>query len=522
MLTVVSICILFFVGGPLIWKYIGGMGDGPIEFYAFRLTEIKGFWDSTIAPSTYALNLFPTYSMLSVTILPLTFSTITGGDGSLIFNLIYPFIVAFLPLAVYKLYETQTENKKAFLAAFFFFTISVGKGFGSYKQQVAQLFYILLFLLIFKREIPTLQKKILFIIFSICLVISHYALTYIFLFIILLAFFILSFMERAKTGYFSPYQIKIPFTLILVFLIVTFSWYVFINSAVAFNLLNEEINTVISNLDQFFNLESRGTALQGLGFIETPTIYHFFGGALFVITEILLGIGFIKLITSKKKISNYSIEYKVIATINMAIIAINILLPRLADTLLMSRFYQTTLIILAPLALLGGETIIGLIPKFKTRSLSVPLLAFTLFIPLFLFQTGFVYEVTKVRCYSLTLSMYRWNEYEVYKYVINAQEANGAQWLSKYVNTTNINVYSDMVSQYNVLTSCGMIERGRIHNLSNKTKPTSGEFIYLSNVNLISKGYIFNASEILSVIEEQNKIYSNDECEIYKGFAFKP
>jgi len=516
-LLVVSFCMIFFASGTLISKFIGGIGDGPIEFYAFRLTETRGFWDSAVTYSPYAWNLFPTYSMLSVTILPMFFSVITGADSSLIFNLIYPFITAFLALGAYKLYQTQTEDKVAFLAAFFFFTISFGKGFGSYKQQIAQLFYILLFLLLFKKDIPSSKKKILFIIFSAGLVISHYALTYIFLFIILLAFLILVFLERMKTGYFSIHQTKISLTLVLIFLTINLSWYIFVNSAATFNLLNEEVNTVISNLGQFFNLESRGTALQGLGFVETPTIFHNISRTFFITTEFLLIIGFFKLLTSKNKISKYSLEYKVIATINMTIIAINILLPRLADTLLMSRFYQTTLIILAPLAVLGGETIIKFIPRLNIRKFSVPILAFIVFIPLFLFQTGFIYEIAKVPNFSLALSMYRWNDLELYKHIINTQEASGAMWLSRHVNTTNISVYSDAVSQFNVLTSYGMIERGRVHYLSNMTRPTSKEFIYIASLNLISKGYIFNASEISPVVEFSDKIYSNGECEIYEG-----
>jgi uncharacterized membrane protein len=516
-LLIISISMLFFATGTLIIKYVGGTGDGPIEFYAFKLTEIKGFWDSTTTSPPYAWNLFPTYSMLSVTVLPMVFSNITGANGSLMFRLIYPLVIAFLPLGAYKIYQTQTETKAALLAAFFFFTVSFGKGWGSYKQQIAQLFYILLFLLIFKKDIPHSKKCALFIILSAGLVVSHYALTYIFIFNIILAFLVLALMERAKTVNFSIYQAKIPLTLILIFLTIAFSWYIFINSAATFNLLNEEVNTITSNLGQFFNIESRGTALQGLGFIEAPTIFHNISSALFITTELLLVIGFLKLLTSKNKNSKFSIEYKVLATLNMTIITINILLPRLADTLLMSRFYQTTLIILAPLAVLGGETVIKSLPRLNIQRFSVPILAVIVFIPLFLFQTGFVYEVAKVQNYSLALSMYRWDTLTLYSYIVNSQEVTSAQWLSKHSNTTSIFIYSDDISRSSVLTGYGMIERGRVYNLSNSTKPTPSEFIYLANVNLINEGYIFNATEISPILESQNLVYSNGECEIYKG-----
>jgi uncharacterized membrane protein len=183
----------------------------------------------------------------------------------------------------------------------------------------------------------------------------------------------------------------------------------------------------------------------------------------------------------------------------------------------MERFYQTTLIILAPLAVLGGKTIFERILKPHYRKFAVSLLALTVFVPLFLFQTGFVYEVAKVQSYSLPLSMYRWNAPNLYGYVVDSQEVSGAQWLLEYANLTSISVFSDAVSQYNVLTGYGLIEIGRVNQLSNTTRPTSNDFIYLSNTDLISEGYIFNASEIAPVLENQNRLYSNGQCEIYKG-----
>jgi uncharacterized membrane protein len=458
--------------------------------------------------------------MISVTILPLIFSTISGLDGSTVFKLLYPLTVSFIALGAYKLYKTQTDSKAAFLATFFLITVSIGQGWGSSKQEIAQLFYVLLFLLLFKKDISPSRRNTLFIIFGAALVVSHYALAYIFLFTLLFAFLILALINYRRTGSMLGEliaQTRISLTLVLIFLTITFSWYIFVNSSAAFSLFTNEINTVTSGLGQFLSLSSRGTALQGLGIAQPPDVFHRFGGALFIFSEFLIALGFFNLITNRDKNSKYGIEYKVIGTLNMAIIVINVLLPKIADTFLMSRFYQTTLVILAPLVVLGGKTLIELIPKPNFRKLYTILLVFLVLIPLFLFQTAFIYEVTKAQSSSLPLSMYRWTPLELYGYIVNAQEVASAQWIPKYANTTNIFVYSDPVSQFNVLTAYGMIERGRIYFLSNTSRPTSNELIYLANVNLISRGYIFNATEISPILENQNKIYSNGQCEIYKG-----
>jgi uncharacterized membrane protein len=510
----ISMLTLF---GALITKYIAGTGDGWIEFQAFRLTQTKGFWDSAAVPSPYSGTLFPTYSMASVTILPVIFSTFSGLDSSLVAKLLYVLIVSFLALGAYKLYQTQTESKAAFLATFFLITISIGKGLGSYKQQVAQVFYVSLFLLLFKKGISPSKKSILFIILGAGLVLSHYALAYIFLITFVIAFLILAIMDYRKTGRFLTRNTRIPATLVLILLTVTFSWYIYVNSSTTFNLLTQEVTTVTSNLNQFFNPASRGTALQGLGATQNPTIFNSISSALFYLTEVLLVLGFIILWTSKNRNMGFSTEYKVVATLNIAIIAINVLLPQIANTFLMERFYQTTLIILAPLAVLGGKTIFERMLKPHHRKFAVSLLAFMVFIPLFFFQTGFVYEVAKVQSYSVPLSMYRWNALNLYEYFVDTQEVSGAQWLQEYANLTSIFIYSDTVFQPGILTGYGLIEPGRVFELSNTTRPTSQNFIYLSNIGLISEGYVFNASEISPILQGQNKIYSNGECEIYKG-----
>jgi uncharacterized membrane protein len=453
--------------------------------------------------------------MLSVTILPTVFSIITGLDSSSLFKLLYPLIVSFIALGTYQLCQTQTDRKSALLATFFLLTICVGKGWGSSKQEVAQVFYVLLFLLLLKKDIPTPKRNVLFIIFAASLVISHYALSYIFLLTILLEFVVLTLLNHRRTG--SIYQRKIPLVLVLIILTFAFSWYIFANSSATFDLLVDEVDTVTRNLNQFFDPASRGTALEGIGVVQTTSIFNSVSSALFIFTEFLLVIGFVKLLMSKDKTSRFSIEYKIFATLNMAIIASNLLIPTIADTFLMSRFYQTTLIILAPLAVLGGKTIIELVPRPHFRKHYAILLAFMVFIPLFLFQTGFIYEIAKVRNEALPLSMYRWEDIELSKFLVDAQEVAGAQWIPQHANTTNIQVYSDDVSQGNVLTGYGMLERGRISYFSNTTIPNSHDLIYLNNVNLIGEGYIFNATEISPILENQNKIYSNGESEIYAG-----
>jgi uncharacterized membrane protein len=390
---------------------------------------------------------------------------------------------------------------------------------GPARQEIAELFFVLLFLILLKKEIAPLKRNVLLIIFGTGLVLSHYSLTYIFLLTILAAFLIFVFLDYSKRGRISISQVKIPLTFVIIFSTITFSWYIYTNGSAAVTPFIQAITTVTANLNQFFDPASRGTALQGLGVIQTPTIYTRISSVLFILTELLLVVGFIKLIISKKQSSKFSIEYKVFATLNLAIIAINLLLPGIADTFLMARFYQITIIILAPLAVMGGEAIFEFVLKNRFQKFYILALVFLVFIPLFMFQTQFVYEVTGDESYSLTLSMYRWTPVRLYGYTVSTQQVIGAQWIPQYANLSGIVVYSDYTSLSQVLQAYGLISGQYIYDLLGTTRITSSWVTYISDVVLINEGHLLNASLVSSIIENQNKIYSNGQCEIYEGSA---
>jgi len=517
LLLIIFVCALLFVSThyALITPYITGAGDQWLEYKAFKSTG--QFWDST---SLNAPPLFQQYfSMVSVTILPTVFSAITAMDSSMLFKLLYPLVASFVAIGTYKLYRTQTDRKTAFLATFFLITVSVGKGMGPARQQIAQLFYVLLFLLIFKKGMSNLKRNVLLIIFGTGLVMSHYSLTYIFLLLIFTAFLIFVFIDFIKTGRIRISQAKIQLTFILLFATITFSWYIYVNGSAAFNPLIQTVTRVINSLDQFFNPASRGTALEGLGFVPITSIYYEISRVVFILTEFLVVLGFYKLVINRNQSSGFSTEYKIFATLNLAIIAVNILLPSIADTFLMERFYQTTLLILAPLAVIGGKALLDIVLRHHFQKLYVFILVCLVFVPLFLFQTNFVYEVTQDKSYNLTLSKYRWNTTELHATTVSTQEVIAAQWIPQHTILAHLVVKSDYTSLSNVLTAYGGIFWGEhIYSLINQTTVSSSSLIYIPNIDSIyDEGAVLNASLVLPIVDNQNKIYSNGKCEIYKG-----
>jgi uncharacterized membrane protein len=521
LIWIIYICALLFLstaGYVLVTRYIIWLGDQWNEYYCFRLTG--QLWN----PMFYvpSITTTSTYSMLSVTILPAIFSNITAMDTSMLFKLLFPIVTSFTAIGAYKLYKTQTDSKTAFLATFFLISIGAFKGIGPSKQEIAQLFYTLLFLLLLKRGIPKLKRTVLLIIFGSALIVSHYSLSYIFLFIIVSSVSILALLEYRKGG--QTIKIKSLFIFCLFFSTATFSWYIYINKSAVFSHLCEAIERVVSDLNQFFNPHSRGTALQGLGLVETPTIFHKISSALFILTEIFLVFGFIKLLRDRKD-SSFSIEYKIFATVNMGIIAINVLLPRIADTFLMERFYQTTLIILAPLAVIGGKALLELLLKQLFKKAYIDIVVILIFILLFIFQAGFVYEITGSSTWSLSLSKHRTSYVELYRKFgcIDDYYAYGADWLSNNIPSIFLNryIHADDYARRTELRGYAMIYGGYVGLLSNVTQLKPGDFVYLNPSNtvggtVIGERYTWSVND-LHFLDDLNKVYENGGSEIYKN-----
>ena len=525
LLLVFSAVLLFFVSNDtaIYTGFLTGKGDQWIEFYAFKSTSDISQWVSTATSSPSTPSLFPTYSMLSVTILPTIFERITGLTGTWVFKLLYPALVCFMGIGTYALYRTQTSSKVAFLATFFFLAVSVGKGWGSDKQLVAQLFFAALFFLLLKKGMPRLKRNVLFLIFSFGLVVSHYSLSYLFMIILVAAWAFLAFQDYARRGSFSLDHVKIPFDLVIIYLTIAFSWYAFVNASEALYQILETVSTVMTSFGQFFNIGSRGTALIGLGVVQTPTVLHQISAGFFFLTEFLIVFGFLWIFL--KDSMNFASEYRLFATICVAIIVANLVFPRLADTFLMSRFYQTTLIILAPLAMVGGKVILKRVPRLRIKTkLVLPILAIFVFVPFFLFQTGFTYEVAGVENEALTLDLGRWDNFKLYYYIVDGREVAGATWLSEHTNVSNILLFSDYRAQQSSLTAYGMIGRGQIALLLNETNPivTNSQFIFLRPVNVnegLVDGFdaVFNSSKLSPIIENAPKVYSSGGCEVYMG-----
>jgi len=510
-LLTIYIAILFATW--LATNYILGY-DSQSEFYAFQVTRNAAFWNPI---ETFELERDKAMGMLSVTILPTIYSNIMRLDATWIFKIIYPLLASFVPLGLYQFYLLQAKKEAAFLGVFLFIIHSLD-GLGSLKEWIATIFYVLLFYTILTDKIPPSKKRILFIIFAGGLIVSHYSKSYIFMFILTFMWAV-SFIFRKNS--------KITLNMVLVFLCMAFAWNIFTAHATSFEDLINTFDNIRRNLiSEFFNPESRGSdVMMATGLLPPPTYLHIISRLIFYLTVLLIGVGFSSL-AMKFVRKKTDFEYTLLVFLNMGLLALTVIVPNLAESFKIGRFYRTALVILAPLCVFGGEELVAMFHRLKIPSLqnkqnkfSAIMLVSIILTSHFLFQTETVYELAKVESWSIPLSRYRMPPQTVSRILLFGTDVYGAIWLSQKCSNTAI--YSDYTSKFNVLTSYGLIDYKRLNTLTNTTTYIEyGNLIYLRRLNILQEMmigdyYSWNTTDLQTLFNAQNSIYSNGDCIIY-------
>lgn len=514
-LTVLMIAIAILFHSSLISYYIVSFGsDIPNEFIAFNITKTSAYWSPT---NPFPWNtLFGRYnSMLSITILPTIYSTLLNLDPTWMFKLLTPFLFSLVPLSLYYAWKEQIGAKYAFISAFLFMAQSTfyTEMLGLDRQMIAELFLALLLLTLFSNKLKYSDKVICFMVFGAAMIVSHYALAEIFLFFAFVAMLSSIFSKSSSRN--------VTIGLVVLFSVMMFAWYIYTSSGTTFDSFISFGTYVRDQLGSFFSISSRGnTVLVGLGLESAPSIWNTISRVFAYVTEALILVGFIGLARQKLKKRWFGDQYFIFTAVAMAFLFALIVVPGLANTLNMTRFYHILLFFLAPLCVIGGQAIIQIVSK-RERRFWFSILLLLVLVPYFLFQTNFVYEITKSESWSVSLSKDRMSPMYLYGHsgYTDACSVFGAQWLARNVNS-NLPVYSDASSAGNVLRTYGLIYNSNM--LSNVTTVETDGVIYLNTLNveygiIVGNTLTWNSTDLSSIFNGSNLIYDNGNSAIYQN-----
>ncbi|MDH5451655.1 MAG: DUF2206 domain-containing protein, partial [Candidatus Bathyarchaeota archaeon] len=426
-------------------------------------------------------------------------------------KILFPTIFSLVPLGLYQIWQGYIGKKYAFISSFLFMAQSTfyTEMLGLSKQMIAELFFVLLLLVMLNKRMKPYSKAACFMIFSFALVTSHYALAEIFLFFISVTMISLIILKHPSRN--------ITPSMVVLFFVIMFAWYIYTSRSATLNSFTEFGDYVYKQLGEFFDPASRGqTVLRGLGIEAPPSIWNTISRMFAYLTQALIVAGFLGLITGRVKF-HLDIEYFLLSSLAMAFLIALIAVPGLANTLNMTRFYHILLFFLAPLCALGADTTTSLVSKQTEAKASILLLV--LLVPYFLFQTGFVYEVTQSDSWSVPLSKNRMDPLRLYGHFGYTDGYNvfGARWLSDHIEVGRTRIYACFYSRSD-LRAYGMVYMGYIEILSNTTEIAANGVVYMRSLNVIEGTVVgvrhtWNTSE-LTFLQDLSGIYSNGRSAI--------
>ena len=521
---------VFMIGTALILNrtltspYLFG-SDIHYEYYLHKLVEFNSYWNPDASTSNYN-------AMLSTVMLPAIYSILLKIDGIWVYKVAFSLIFSLVPVCLYEIFRRQIGDKDAFLSAFFFMSFFPFFTVMSWlpRQQIAELFLALFVLVMISKEMEPVKKSILVIIFTTSLIVSHYGITYIFLFYILLAFVFSLFRKVKNTA--------LTTTVGTLNIVMALSWYIYVSGSTIFNSIvhiGDHIYTSIAT-EMFSSSAIDPDIAKAFGAgISELSLWHAMGHYWHITTTFLIAAGLVYAILKHMEMK-FDREYFLFSLISMVIIFMCIVLPYFASSLNMSRIYPLTLLFLSPFFIIGAEAILKMASSlFNVAFLGSHkmkyLILMIILIPYLLFNTGFIFEITE-HSENFQLNMNHMDSehlmagsYINWSYFIASplpeQDVVSCKWMSG--KTGNNSLYVDE------LRRCEVVGYGLIWDTRELTPTTrGGEYIFLGYQNvkegvilcvdpkIVRSGITYNITEISPPLVERKKIYTNGGSEIYR------
>lgn len=429
-LAIFAIALSLLFHNTLISSYLTGW-DIQSEFYFASLVKANSYWLSSI-PST--IN-----AMLSVVILAPIFSIVCSLDLVWVFKIFYPVFFSLVPLGLYEIFRKYLDDNGAFLSCFFFMSLFVfyNELPSLARQEIAELFLVLLMLLMVERGMKLTKKATFGVIFAFSLIVSHYGVSYIFMFSLL---FVWVFSIFRRWGL-SREHITNSDGFVFLYCVLTLAWYIYVSSSSAYLWALRIGENILVNLSEFANPVS----VQGLSIITSTARSQLYEIAkiLYLFANILISVGIFALLTKRTKL-RFDRQYVLFSLINFALLIGGITIPYFASAIGTTRLYHIALIFLAPFCVVGAQLLWDTLSKSfahirNKRMAFLKMLSVFLAVN-FLFSSGLIYEIARDRSSSVSLN----NRIDFP--IFSEQEVLAAGWLKKGANKS-IPIYSDLYRQ---------------------------------------------------------------------------
>ena len=533
--AILMLSISLLLHNSLISNYIWGW-DIHLEYHLANSVINSGFWDHS--------KFIPSNGMLSIVMLMPIFSLICDIDLTWVLKLLYPMLFSLAALGLFQVFKKLTDEKIAFLSTFFFisFTSFYFEMLTLPRQQLAEFFLALLILLILDKSINMLVKSLLSICYGASLIVSHYSITYIYLFSIICTWLLLVLFKNIF-GYFKNLEFDeddkkynvFNLTFIIFFFSFAISWYIYVSESSAINpIIFLAYQITFNFFGELLNPES-SAGLRTIVSGGTISILHLLAKYLHILALMFMSFGIVlPLINSPNGFEFKMRRAYYLQSITFYILAFfSIIVPYFLAFFSTSRMYQITLIFLAPFCIIGGTTFLKIFGSYLKLDVFTRLrmnIISVFLIILYLFNVGIIFELANDHPTSISLSQNNLRNSEssidrasIFDCInVFEQDILASSWLYRSIkNSEKHTILADSISR-RILTSYGSFDPERLHPfLLNSTKMQSGSIIFLGYVNLIENISIryscnfINTSDFYPLLSSVNEVYSSGSNGIF-------
>jgi uncharacterized membrane protein len=374
-----------------------------------------------------------------------------------------------------------------------------------------------------------MKRAGLFIIFAFSLAVSHYGLSYLFMFS-LIAVCGLFFLNARRKNQNTVAEIVTTRRFVALYITFTLAWYMYVSSSYAFDTIVRIGDHIASSIvTDFLN----PAVAEGVELLMWKTVspLHEVTKYLHLISQSFIAIGILTLLL-KHKTMKFEEEYAAFSYVAFMICFAGIVVPFFASSLNTSRLYHITLIFLAPFCVMGGMAFFRMVNHVVKKSWTDRIVRSSLkllsvfFAAFLLFNSGWVYEVAKDDPGSSSLSQESVKVYgaDARKNAFHAayyldEDIVSVEWISKNRDNES-KIYADCARRRLVFTSYGMMLDE--YKLTNTTKIRDESYIYLGYPNVRyglmygpDIGEYWNITDISPLLDESHKIYNNGGAQVY-------
>lgn len=516
-IAIYSIALSLLLHVSLTGSFING-ADIQTEYFMANNVIKTAHWDQNI---TNNVN-----SMLSVVMLAPMSSLLLGLDLVLTFKIIYPMVFSLVPVILFYIYKKIFDSRLSFLSTIIFmFTpfFFLNMPFHA-RVQIVELFVVLLIFSIIYVDRLTSNMRFIGIMLLSGIVVSHYGMAYLFLFLIMLSFLIQHLFKKFFGKFDCHIKINMFSLFLAIYMVILISWYLYTSDGQPFATIVRIFDSIgYSIFNDLLNPYSRDlmSLVAREEYSQIRSIVKWSNGA--IIFTII--IGFVAVFFNQKKF-NFDKNFFIFSLGSIFILGASIVVPSFSSNLSFERLYQILLIFLAPFGIIGMMTIFKPknMPKFEL------MISIILFIFL-LFNVGIVSEVVNDKfpinialnksIPTTSYSYYTQNDVIATKWINRYGADDGKYFGSKFQGEFIMGAFIDKdMYVFNAVTN------DTCYNGKSYILVTNKETIYDQIVSIedekknedrkfLSRTVSFRSSPFNSTLFDTDKVYDTKESNIY-------